>query len=128
MSGGPLYIDRMSTQQKRDQRIDYVELPAKQFAATKKFYAGVFGWTYQDWGEGYADTKDSGVGSGLNREAPGAAPLVVLYAVDLEGTRARIVAGGGTIVREIFEFPGGRRFHFRDPAGNELAVWSEPRK
>src|SRR5690242_17275747 len=104
-----------------DRRIDYIELPAKNFAATKKFYAGVFGWAYQDWGDAYADTKDSGVGSGLNAEAPdGAAPLVVLYAVELEATRARIVAAGGTIVRDIFDFPGGRRFHFRDPAGNEL--------
>jgi predicted enzyme related to lactoylglutathione lyase len=113
------------SKRENDQRIDYIELPAKKFSAAKKFYASVFSWRYEQWGEGYCDTRDSGVGSGLNGESPTAAPLPVIYAVDLEQTRQRIITAGGSIIREIFDFPGGRRFHFRDPDGNELAVWSE---
>ena len=114
------------SKRENDQRFDYLELPAKNFEVAKKFYTSAFGWKYEVWGDAYADTKDSGVGSGLNGEEPTAAPLPVIYALDLAATRARVVAAGGTIVREIFDFPGGRRFHFRDPAGNELAVWSDP--
>jgi predicted enzyme related to lactoylglutathione lyase len=114
----------------KDQHIDYIELPVgKHWAAAKQFYSRAFAWEYQQWGEAYFDTRDSGVGSGLNGEEPTTeAPLVVLYAVDLAAARERVVTAGGKIVREIFEFPGGRRFHFRDPAGNELAVWSDPLK
>ncbi len=110
-----------------DRRIDYIELPARDMAASKRFYASVLGWKYQDWGDDYADTHDGRLGSGLRLETGSAAPLVVLYAVDLEAARGRVIAAGGKIEREIFEFPGGRRFHFRDPAGNELAIWSDPK-
>lgn len=110
--------------------IDYVELPAANaagVAAAKAFYGAAFGWTFQDWGDDYIDTRDSGIGAGVNGEAGhrAAAPLVVIYAADLEGALARVVAAGGIVTRDIFAFPGGRRFQFRDPAGNELAVWSD---
>ena len=110
-----------------DRRIDYVELPAKDVAASKRFYTAAFGWNYQDWGPDYADTNDGRLGSGLNGTADSGlrAPLVVIYAVDLEAARDRVRAAGGRIARDIFSFPGGRRFHFLDPAGNELAVWSQ---
>ena len=106
----------------QDRRIDYVELPASDLPASKAFYTAAFGWAYKDWGDDYADTHDSGITSGLTA---GTHPLVVLYADDLEATRDRVRAAGATITRDIFEFPGGRRFHFRDPAGNELGVWTK---
>jgi predicted enzyme related to lactoylglutathione lyase len=111
----------------RDRLIDYIELPAKSTAKSKAFYSIVFGWTYKDWGPDYADTKDSGVTSGLNggKNHRPKSPLVVFYADDLEAARARVKKAGGKVTRDIFAFPGGRRFHFTDPAGSELAVWSE---
>ena len=111
-------------------RIDYIEFPAKDIDAlkrTKKFFSQVFGWSYQDWGENYSDTQDSGLGSGLNAdpEHRPRQPLAVIYTTELEAARANVIAAGGTITRDIFSFPGGRRFHFTDPSGNELAVWSD---
>jgi uncharacterized protein len=108
-----------------DQRIDYIELPARDIAASKAFYASVFGWQYKDWGPDYADTHDGRLGSGLSVETK--APLVVIYARDLEAALARVTKAGGAVTRDVFDFPGGRRFHFRDPHGNELAVWSDPK-
>ena len=109
--------------------IDYVELPAgdiSQHGAAKQFYRAVFGWVYQEWGDEYADTQDSGLASGLSVDPQRLAkPLPVIYASDLEATLAQVKAHQGTIVREPFAFPGGRRFHFSDPAGNEIAVWSD---
>ena len=110
--------------------INYIEFPAAGadgIAAAKAFYGAAFGWSFKDWGETYIDTQDSGVASGFDGEsAQGAqSPLVVIYAAGLEGAQAKIVAAGGVVTRDIFSFPGGRRFHFRDPAGNELAVWSD---
>lgn len=111
-------------------QIDFVELPAKTAAAlerSKAFYTSVFGWSYKDWGDDYSDTKDSGVGSGINAdpEHRPTQPLVVIYVTDLTAARAKVVAANGKITRDIFAFPGGRRFHFEDPAGSELAVWSD---
>ncbi|MEZ4365739.1 MAG: VOC family protein [Kofleriaceae bacterium] len=109
-----------------DGAIDYVELPGRQLAASKAFYAAAFGWNFQDYGPAYAAFADAGVDGGLDgSDAAPAAPLVVLYATDLEAMLARVRAAGATITRPIFAFPGGRRFQFRDPSGNELAVWSE---
>jgi predicted enzyme related to lactoylglutathione lyase len=110
--------------------IDYVELPAssaEDFARTRQFYASVFGWGYQNWGDNYADTDSSGVKSGINADADNntRSPLVVIYTPDLEAMLDKVRAEGGEIVKEIFSFPGGRRFHFRDPSGNVLAVWSD---
>ncbi|MGZ6142935.1 MAG: VOC family protein [Myxococcales bacterium] len=106
--------------------IVYLELPAAETGKAKEFYAQAFGWTWQDWGPDYADTT-AGIGAGINASGDhqSAAPLAVLKADDLEAARERVRKAGGQITVDIFSFPGGRRFHFRDPAGNELAVLSE---
>ncbi len=113
----------------RENKIDYIEFPAggKALAAAKAFYSNVFGWTYQEWGPDYCDTKSSGVSSGLNADKSHApkAPLPVIFVSNLETVREKVVSAGGNITRDIFPFPGGRRFHYADPAGNELAVWSD---
>ena len=106
-------------------RIDYCELAATDLAAMKQFYGSAFGWRFTDYGPTYAAFAESGLDGGIQAEEGGKPPLIILYADDLEAMLARIKAAGGTISREIFSFPGGRRFHFRDPSGNELAVWSE---
>lgn len=110
--------------------IDFLEFPAKDveaLAEAKAFYAGVFGWKFKDWGDDYSDTQSSGLGSGFNADPAHrpSAPLAVIYSDDLESVYFSVKSAGGKISREIFEFPGGRRFHFFDPAGNELAVWSD---
>jgi hypothetical protein len=104
--------------------IVYLELPSNDVAASKQFYGSLFGWSFEDWGPDYAAFSDSGLAGGLNGD-PGQrtkAPLAVLDTDDLEAMLAKVVAAGGTITLPIFSFPGGRRFHFTDPAGNELAV------
>lgn len=110
-----------------DKRIDYIELPATDIAATKRFYSDVLGWKFTDYGPGYTSFEDGRLGGGFTTAAKpsGGGVLVVLYAADLEDMESRIKGAGGTIVKPTFSFPGGRRFHFRDPNGNELAVWSE---
>ncbi len=114
-------------QEEHDKRIDYIEFPTTDMAAAKAFYSRAFGWSFQDWGAAYASFEDGRLAGGLRLEeevAPGG-PLVVLYAVDLEAVQSAVSSAGGTIVKEIFSFPGGRRFHFTDPSGNLLAVWSD---
>ncbi len=110
-----------------DRRIDYIEFPVTDIAAAKRFYTGVFGWPFVDYGPDYASFEDGRLSGGIRKEERVAAggPLVVLYATNLEDMERKIRAAGGKIVRETFEFPGGRRFHFTDPSGNELAVWSD---
>ena len=116
--------------QERVNCIDFIEFPAKEIGCltkAKDFYKKVFNWSYQDWGDDYSDTQSSGVGSGINAD-PGhrpSCPLAVIYTPDLEAVREKVIKSNGVITREIFSFPGGRRFHFLDPAGNELAVWSD---
>jgi uncharacterized protein len=109
------------------ERIDYVELPCGDLAATRSFYASAFGWGFTDYGPTYAGFEDAGLDGGLaaGDAATTTAPLVLLKADALEDALARVEAAGGEITAPIFEFPGGRRFHFRDPAGNELGVWGE---
>ncbi|MCP1373146.1 VOC family protein [Dyella lutea] len=102
----------------------YIELPAADIAASKAFYTQAFGWALADFGPTYAATTTGDVDVGLQgdaSEAP-AAPLPVVQVDDLEAALAAVTAAGGTVVRPIFGFPGGRRFQFRDPHGNELAV------
>ena len=114
-------------QSEQNQRIDYVEFPATDMAGTKKFLSGVFGWSFTDFGPGYMSFEDGRLKGGFRAESsvvPGG-PLVVIYAVDLESVERKVKAHGGPITKEIFSFPGGRRFHFQDPNGNELAVWSD---
>jgi predicted enzyme related to lactoylglutathione lyase len=108
-------------------KLDYMEMPATggTLDSVKAFYAAAFSWTFTDYGPTY-----SAFGEGLDggfqadsAEAP-PKPLPVLYSDNLEETVEAVEKAGGTIIRPIFSFPGGRRFHFLDPAGNELAVWS----
>ena len=110
-----------------DRRIDYIEFPAADIARTKAFYIRVFGWKFTDYGPDYTSFEDGRLAGGFWKadEVTGGGPLVVIYAVDLAGMEAEVRAEGGRIVKEIFSFPGGRRFHFTDPSGNELAVWSD---
>ncbi|HEX5385409.1 MAG TPA: VOC family protein [Gemmatimonadales bacterium] len=110
-----------------DRRIDYIELPATDVAAAKAFYARAFGWTFTDYGPDYTSFEDGRLAGGLRKaEVVGRdGVLVVIFAVDLAATEARVRGAGGTIVQPVFSFPGGRRFHFTDPSGNELAVWSD---
>ncbi len=112
-----------------DKTIDYIELPAGDFDAVQSFYENAFGWSFTDYGEEYRAFSDGKLNGGfykseLSSSTDTGATLVVLYATDLEKTREAVVKSGGIIVKEIFSFPGGRRFHFTDPNGNELAVWS----
>lgn len=109
----------------RDGRIDYVELPGGDLATTKQFYTKAFGWDFTDYGPAYA-AFDEGLDGGFNaHEDRTAAPLVILYADDLPAAVKKVEAAGGVVTRPIYDFPGGQRFHFRDPSGNELAVWTE---
>lgn len=112
----------------KNNQIDLIEFPAnsaKELKAAKKFFSDVFDWSFKDWGDEYADTQNSGVASGINAADPPSKPLAVIYSENLESTKNKIVDSGGKITKDTFAFPGGKRFHFRDPAGNELAVWSE---
>jgi len=110
-----------------DGKIDYVEFPSGgDLTATKRFYTQAFGWEFTDYGPGYS-AFDEGLDGGFNGDPAdqARAPLVILYADDLVAMEAKVRAAGGEITRAPYDFPGGRRFHFRDPGGNELAVWAE---
>jgi uncharacterized protein len=113
---------------RRTGKLDYLEMPATggTMDSVKAFYSGVFGWSFTDYGPTYA-AFDEGLDGGFqaDRDEAAAKPLPVLYSEDLEATLVAVEAAGGSIVKPIFPFPGGRRFHFTDPAGNELAVWTE---
>jgi predicted enzyme related to lactoylglutathione lyase len=111
----------------KDNKINYIELKAKDLEEIKAFYTAVFDWTFQDYGPSYTAFSDSGLEGGFEKtEAEiinGA--LIVLYHTDLDKSKDSIVEANGIISKEIFSFPGGRRFQFIDPSGNELAVWCE---
>lgn len=111
---------------REDGKVDYVEMPGGDLPKVKAFYGAAFGWTFTDYGPTYAGFNE-GLDGGFHTEDADAVtkPLVILYAHDLEAMEAKVRAAGGVILRPIFSFPGGRRFHFADPAGNEMAVWSE---
>lgn len=115
------------SQAEHNRRVDYIEFPATHIEETKRFYTEVFGWEFTDYGPDYTSFTDGRMAGGFTtmEEVRPGGPLVVLYATSLEAIEARVSESGGQIVREIFEFPGGRRFHFTDPNGNELAVWSD---
>lgn len=112
-------------------KINYVEIPAKDLEATKRFFGEAFGWTFVDYGPEYVAIENAGLDGGFFKSdnvattATGSV-LVVLFSTDLEVTLEKVESSGGKIVKDIFPFPGGRRFHFSDPNGNEYAVWSEP--
>jgi uncharacterized protein len=110
-----------------DRRIDYIEFSVTSVPKAKQFYGKVFGWTFEDYGPDYASFADGRLSGGFRTAADVSrgSPLVVIYAADLAGMERRVTQAGGTIVTPTFSFPGGRRFHFTDPSGNELAVWSD---
>jgi predicted enzyme related to lactoylglutathione lyase len=112
---------------KPENQIDYIELPARDIAASKNFYSTVFGWKFEDYGPAYTSFSDGRLNGGFTLEtpAPSRGLLLVIYAGDLAAVQKKIESAGGSIVKETFSFPGGRRFHFSDPNGNELAVWSD---
>jgi len=113
-------------------KIDYVEFPSRDLAATKRFFHAVFGWTFQDYGPEYcAFDGTTGLHGGfyqapLQASTAQGSALIVFFSEDIVATQAAIEQAGGTIVKAIFECPGGRRFHFTEPSGNEFAVWAHP--
>jgi uncharacterized protein len=119
-SGNELKDNRMA-------RLDYVELPAVEIAATRRFYEQAFQWNLSEFAPTYAATTTGDTDVGLDADSANrpAAPLPVIQVQDLEATLATVEKAGGTIVKPIFSFPGGRRFHFRDPSGNEMAAWQK---
>lgn len=106
-------------------RLDYVELPAANMDAAADFYEAAFGWTLVRFGPTYAATTTGDTDIGLQGDASDApkAPLPVIRVEDIAAAAAAVEAAGGDITRPVFSFPGGRRFHFRDPNRNEVAVW-----
>jgi uncharacterized protein len=109
-----------------DRQIDNIEFAVADIARSKAFYGTAFGWSFTDYGPQYCEFNDGRLTGGLTTGTarPGG-PLVILYADDLAATQARLEGAGARIVKETFSFPGGRRFHFQDPDGYELAVWSD---
>ena len=112
------------------EKINYVEFPAKDLEATKAFFSADFGLSFTDYGPEYAAFSNQGIDGGfyqssLSASCSNGCALIVFYSRDLEKTQAGITQAGGTIIKPVFTFPGGRRFHFADPNGNEYAVWSE---
>lgn len=111
----------------RHHAINYIEFTAPDLEAVKTFYSTVFGWVFTDYGSEYIAFSDGNLEGGFARgEARTRGALVILFSEDLTGTQTAIEAGGGSITTPTYDFPGGRRFHFSDPAGNELAVWALP--
>lgn len=112
-----------------ENRIDYVEIPVTDPAKARDFFAALMGWEFRDYGPDYISFRDGRLDGGFRRADAAPAPngvLLVFFSEDLERDRARVIELGATISQEIFEFPGGRRFHFVDPLGNEYAIWAEP--
>mgnify|MGYP001823688364 FL=1 len=112
------------------EKINYVEFPSKDLQATKAFFTSVFGWSFVDYGPEYTAFTNEGIDggfyqSGLTATTKNGGALIVFYSKDLESTQAKIQDAGGSIIKAVFPFPGGRRFHFSDPNGNEYAVWSD---
>ena len=134
----------MATSRHAHHAIDYVEFSVADMAAARAFYSAAFGWSFVDYGPRYAGiTGEEGGremgglavderaaraadrGGGGGRGGGARPPLVILYSEDIEGSLSRVRGAGGTVRREVFDFPGGRRFEFEDPFGNALAVWSK---
>jgi len=112
------------------EKINYIEIPASSIEATKAFFTTVFGWSFTDYGPEYTAFSDQGIDGGffksdLTVSTNNGSALIVFYSNNLEQTQSKIEKAGGSIIKPIFSFPGGRRFHFSDPNGNEYAVWSD---
>jgi len=115
---------------KQHEVINYLELPAKDLPATRRFFESVFGWRFEDYGPTYLAFFEPGLDGGFYQSeqvatAAQGSVLIIFYSQDLAATQQKVEAAGGQITRPVFAFPGGRRFHFTDPNGNEFAVWSE---
>jgi len=113
------------------EKIDYVEFPAIDMEATKNFFTRVFGWEFKDYGSDYASFSNQGLNGGFYQSDQKAttetgSALIVFFSRELEATQRKIEDAGGQVIKPIFSFPGGRRFHFSDPSGNEYAVWAQP--
>ena len=114
----------------KDGKLNYVEFPAKDLAATKAFFSAAFDWSFIDYGPDYTAFSDQGLDGGFflseqcSTSASGGA-LLVFYSADIKATLAKVQQQGGIVIKPIFDFPGGCRFHFTEPSGNEFAVWSE---
>ncbi len=110
----------------KNSQIDNIEFNVADIGRSKAFYGHVFGWTFTDYGPTYCEFSDGRLTGGLTTGGPirPGGPLLILYADDLAAMQARLEAAGARIVKPVFSFPGGRRFHFEDPDGYELAVWS----
>lgn len=116
----------------KHEKIDYVEFPAKDIETTKAFFTTVFDWSFTDYGPEYTAFSNAGLEGGffksdLRSSTDKGSALIVFFSKELEKTRSKIEKAGGKIIKPIFSFPGGRRFHFTDPNGNEYAVWSDTR-
>jgi hypothetical protein len=114
----------------KHEKINYVEFPAVNIETAKTFFTSVFGWSFTDYGPEYTAFSNSGLSGGfykseLSINTKNGSALIVLYSNQLEATLLKIEKSGGLIIKPIFTFPGGRRFHFSDPNGNEYAVWSD---
>ena len=112
------------------EKINYVEYPAKDIEATKKFFIKALGWSFVDYGPEYTAFSNEGLDGGFYQEdlyasAKTGSALLVFYSDSLEETQEKIEKAGGVITHPIFSFPGGRRFHFTEPSNNEFAVWSD---
>jgi len=111
--------------------MNYVEYPAKDLDATRSFFQNAFGWSFVDYGPDYTSFSGEGMDGGFFRSdlastTDNGSALVVFFSAQLEDTLAKVSAAGGRIIKPVFSFPGGRRFHFTEPSGNEFAVWAEP--
>ena len=111
------------------EKIDYVEFPSKDIELTKAFFSKAFGWIFEDYGPEYTAFMYEGINGGffkseLTTSTKNGSALIVFYSKELEQTQSKIEKAGGFVIKPIFSFPGGRRFHFADPNGNEYAVWS----
>ncbi|MEO8795056.1 MAG: VOC family protein [Daejeonella sp.] len=111
----------------KDSHISYVEFKANDLEKIKEFYSSAFGWTFTDYGPDYVAFAESGIDGGFEKTDSEIVngTLIVLYHQDLESIKTKVSEAGGRITKDIFSFPGGRRFHFADPSGNELAIWSD---
>ncbi len=115
----------------RHEKINYVEFPSRDLPQTRRFFEEAFGWSFEEYGAEYSAFSDQGLDGGffrsdLTARTEAGSALVILYSEDLEATQEKVEKAGGEVVKPIFAFPGGRRFHFVEPGGNELAVWGEP--
>ncbi len=115
---------------KQHEKINYVEFPAKDIEATRNFFTKAFGWSFVDYGPDYTAFSDEGIDGGffradLSASTKNGSALIVFYSEDLNQTQAKVEAAGGVILQPIYSFPGGRRFHFAEPSGNEFSVWSD---